>query len=208
MKGLYVIIDPEHCAGRDPRWVCEQALGGGAVLVQLRDKRLADGALLALARELRALCHAAGVPFWLNDRPDLALLCEADGLHLGQDDLPPGEARRVVGELALGLSTHSPAQVQSARGQGLSLIGFGPVFDTRSKLRPDPAVGLAGLAAACALVPELAVVAIGGISLANAAQLAESGARYAAVISAVCGADDPCLATRELSAALTGHRAG
>lgn len=205
MKGLYVIIDPEHCRARDPRLVCEQALAGGAALIQLRDKFHGDAAKLALARELRALCRSAGVPFWLNDRADLALLCEADGLHLGQDDLPLPEARRVVGAMALGLSTHSHAQVQRARNLGqLALIGFGPVFDTQSKLRPDPTVGLAGLTQACALAAELPVVAIGGIGLDNAAQLRATGASYAAVISAVCGADDPQRATRELSAVLRG----
>src|SRR4051812_25359663 len=111
MTGLYVIIDPEHCRERDPRWLCEQALAGGAALIQLRDKRLNDAAKLLLARELRALCREACVPFWLNDRADLALLCEADGLHLGQDDLCASDARRVVGDMALGLSTHSPSQV-------------------------------------------------------------------------------------------------
>jgi thiamine-phosphate pyrophosphorylase len=203
MTALYVIIDPEHCRGRDARSVCEQALAGGAALIQLRDKRLADAAKLELARELRALCRAASVPFWLNDRADLALLCEADGLHLGQDDLSTSDARRVVGKMALGLSTHSPSQVRAARAlQQLALIGFGPVFDTQSKLRPDPTVGLAGLSEACTLAGELPVVAIGGISLANAALLAATGARYAAVISAVCGADDPQRAARELSSAL------
>ena len=204
MKGVYVIIDPEHCAGRDPRWVCAQALRGGAVLLQLRAKQLADAAHLTLGRELRAQCWAAGVPFWLNDRADLAVLCDADGLHLGQDDLPVAEARRVAGGLALGLSTHSAAQVEAARGQALGLIGFGPVFDTQSKLRPDPTVGLAALGTACDLAGTLPVVAIGGITVQNAARLRETGARYAAVIGAVCKADDPCAATRALHDALLG----
>lgn len=202
MKGLYVIIDPEHCRGRDPRLICRQALEGGAALIQLRAKRLSDGALLALARELGSLCRDHGVPFWLNDRLDIALLARAEGLHLGQDDLPPQEARLLSPRLSLGLSTHSLEQVEAALTQPLQLIGFGPVFDTRSKDRPSPSVGVDQLAAACRAAPGLEVVAIGGIQLHHARAIAHSGAAYAAVISAVCGADDPEGATRALRDAL------
>jgi thiamine-phosphate pyrophosphorylase len=204
MKGLYVIVDPEHCRGRDPRQICQQALEGGAALIQLRAKQLSDAALLVLARELATICRASRVPFWLNDRLDIALLADADGLHLGQDDLPAAEARRLAPELALGLSTHSLEQVEAARAQPLRLIGFGPIFDTRSKERPSPTVGLAQLTAACRAAPALDVVAIGGIQLDQAHAIAQSGAAYAAVISAVCGADDPRAATRALRDALLG----
>jgi thiamine-phosphate pyrophosphorylase len=202
MKGVYVIIDPEHCRGRDPALVCQQALEGGAALIQLRAKRLPDVALLALARALRARCQAYGVPFWLNDRLDIACLAQADGLHLGQDDLPPREAQTLAPGLALGLSTHSPEQVERARREPVRMIGFGPVFATTSKERPSPSVGVEQLAAACRAAPELEVVAIGGIQLAHAAEIAGSGAAYAAVISAVCGASDPRAATRDLRDAL------
>ncbi|HEX6240708.1 MAG TPA: thiamine phosphate synthase [Polyangiales bacterium] len=202
MKGLYVIIDPEHCRGRDPRLVCRQALEGGAALIQLRAKRLTDTALLGLARELAALCADHGVSFWLNDRLDIALLARANGLHLGQDDLRPADVRQLAANLALGLSTHSLEQVEAARAQPVSLIGFGPVFETSSKERPSPRVGLLQLAAACRAAPELDLVAIGGIQLQHARDIARSGAAYAAVISAVCGADDPRAAARALSDAL------
>jgi thiamine-phosphate pyrophosphorylase len=204
MKGLYVIIDPEHCAGRDPRWVCAQALAGGAALIQLRAKQLSDAALLTLARELGAACRAHHVPFWLNDRLDLALLAGADGLHLGQDDIAPSEARGLAPHLALGLSTHSLEQAECALSLPVQMIGFGPVFDTTSKQRPSPTVGLEALARVCRSLPTLDVVAIGGIQLASAAAVARTGAAYAAVISAVCAAPDPEAATRALCEALRG----
>ena len=202
MKGLYVILDPEHCQRRDPLFVCEQALEGGAALLQLRAKQLTDAALLALARAVRTRCHAHGVPFWLNDRLDIACLAQADGLHLGQDDLPPHEVRAFAPALALGLSTHSRQQVERARTEPVRMIGFGPIFPTTSKERPSPTVGLSELATICRATPELEVVAIGGIQLAHAADIARSGATYAAVISAVCAAPDPKAATRALHEAL------
>jgi thiamine-phosphate pyrophosphorylase len=202
MKGLYVIVDPEHCRGRDPGTVAEQALRGGAAVLQLRAKHMTDAAKLALARDLRARCTRHGAAFWVNDRLDIALLAEADGLHLGQDDLPPSEARKLAPRLLLALSTHSPEQARAALAQGVRLVGFGPIFTTHSKERPAPSVGLAGLRAVCAAHPELDVIAIGGIQPAHAAEIAAAGASYAAVISAVCGAPDPEAAARELSSAL------
>jgi thiamine-phosphate pyrophosphorylase len=201
MKGLYVIVDPEHCAGRDPLWVAEQALAGGCAALQLRAKTLPDGVRLRLARSLKQRCAAAGVPFWMNDRLDIALLCDADGLHLGQDDLPVSEARRLWGTRPLGLSTHTLPQVSTAHISAVDVIGFGPIFGTRSKLNPDPAVGLTGLREACARVPR-PIVAIGGITLDHAADIRKAGAAYAAVISAVCSAPDPARAARELHGAL------
>src|SRR5688572_22530929 len=138
MRGLYVIVDPEQCGVRDALWVAEQALAGGCAVVQLRAKNLADGARLALARSIRTRCREHGVPFWMNDRLDLALLVEADGLHLGQDDLPVDEVRKLWGARPVGVSTHSLAQALAAEQAGADVIGFGPVFETQSKLNPDP----------------------------------------------------------------------
>jgi thiamine-phosphate pyrophosphorylase len=204
MRGLYVIIDPEFCLGRDPRWVAEQALRGGCAALQLRAKAMPDHARLALATELAAASRAQGVPFWINDRADLALLVGADGLHLGQDDLPISAARRLVGTMLIGRSTHSLAQAQAAVAEGADLLGFGPIFTTTSKQNPDPEVGLLGLRAVTAAVAK-PVVAIGGIGLEHAAELAHTGAAYAAVISAVCGAQDPQAAARALHTALLAH---
>lgn len=201
MSALYVIVDPEHCAGRDPLWVAEQALLGGTAVLQLRSKLQSDRERLALARALRVLTRAHGVPLWINDRLDLALLCEADGLHLGQTDFPLAEVRKLSGDMALGLSTHSLAQAEAAVRDGADLLGFGPVFPTQSKLNPDPEVGLAGLEAVLHRV-QRPLVAIGGINLGNIAQVAKLNPAYVAVISAVCGAESPQDAARALVKAL------
>jgi thiamine-phosphate pyrophosphorylase len=209
MTRLYVIVDPEHCAGRPPLWIAEQALEAGAAALQLRAKRLKDGALLAMARGLSERCRDACVPFWMNDRADVALLCGAQGVHVGQDDLPPAALRGLLhAGIRIGLSTHDSAQARAARAQGADLIGFGPVFDTRSKAHAAPRVGLDALREVCASA-ELPVVAIGGIALENAAEVAACGPAYAAVISAVCAAGDPRNAAASLAAALAqGFNAG
>ncbi|HEY6879436.1 MAG TPA: thiamine phosphate synthase [Polyangiales bacterium] len=200
MKGLYAIIDPDHCAGRDPRWVGEQVLEGGCAALQLRAKSGSDRAQLALARALAQRCREKGVPFWINDRLDLGLLVEADGVHLGQDDIPLEEARRIYRGL-LGTSTHDLAQARAAVEAGADVIGFGPVFPTHSKRNPDPVVGVRGLAEVCMAV-KVPVIAIGGIDLAHARDVVISGASYAAAIGALCMADDPQHAARELHHAL------
>jgi thiamine-phosphate pyrophosphorylase len=155
-----------------------------------------DRATLALARALSAKCRAARVPFVMNDRLDLALLADADGLHLGQDDLPIAEARRFF-RGPIGVSTHDLAQLTRAIADGADLVGFGPVFATSTKKNPDPVVGLDGLAAACraATVP---VVAIGGIDRERARACFGVGAALVAAIGATCAADDPEAAARAL----------
>jgi thiamine-phosphate pyrophosphorylase len=200
-RGLYAIVDPEHCAGRDPRAVAEAILAGGCAVLQLRDKR-APSARAALAHELRALARAAGVPFVINDDLELALELGADGVHLGQGDLPVEQARARAGaSLLIGLSTHDLTQARGAQARGADLIGFGPVFATATKLNPDPVVGVDGLRAVRAASP-LPVVAIGGVNLTNVAQVRAVGCSLAAVISAVCAASDPQAAAAVLHLAL------
>jgi thiamine-phosphate pyrophosphorylase len=203
MRGLYVIIDPEHCV-LAPLAVAEAALRGGAAALQLRAKRLSDAEVLVLAEPLLRLCRASRVPFFVNDRVALAVQLGADGVHVGQDDQPIEAVRALAGaRLRVGVSTHSLVQALDAELRGADLIGFGPVFTTASKANPDPVVGLAGLAEACARVA-IPVVAIGGVSEANAAEVASAGAAFAAVISAVCRAGDPERAARRLCERLAG----
>lgn len=202
-RGLYAIVDPTATRGRDPEVIAAAVLAGGCARLQLRMKDGGDAARLALAARLRARCAAAGVPFVVNDRPDLAVLTDADGLHLGQGDLPVDAARRIAGAREIGLSTHDAAQAREAVRAGADLVAFGPVFPTTSKQDPDPVVGVDGLAAICAAV-DRPVVAIGGITLARAPAVRDAGAAFGAVISAICAADDPEAAARALHRALGG----
>jgi thiamine-phosphate diphosphorylase len=202
LRGLYAILDPDFCRGRDPLAVADAILAGGCAVLQLRQKRVPATALQALAQALRELTTRAGVPFVVNDHVELAAQVQADGVHLGQGDCPVAKARTRLGpEVAIGVSTHDLAQLRRAHAQGADLVGYGPVFATSSKQNPDPVVGLGGLRAACAAVP-LPVVAIGGLTLENASQVAAAGAPMAAAISAVCGAADPRAAADALHAAL------
>ena len=203
-RGLYAIVDPACCRGRDPEDVAAAILDGGCAVLQLRAKGLSDRALLGLSRRIAARARAAGVPFVVNDRADLAALVSASGLHLGQDDLPIAEARRVVGPaVVLGRSTHVRAQARVAIEEGADILAFGPVFETTSKARPDPVVGLDELAEVCRMSGR-PVVAIGGVTAARASAIVRAGARWGAAISAICGADDPREAARALHAALGG----
>lgn len=203
--GLYAIIDPDHCEGRDPIALASAVLAGGCGVLQLRSKTLSDASCLVLARALRQECGRARVPFVVNDRADLAVLSGADGVHLGQDDLPLAGARRIVGAtVALGLSTHDQAQAQAAVAAGADLIGFGPVFETQTKDKPDPVVGLSGLEALARVNP-LPIVAIGGITIERAREAVAAGAQMVAVISALAKAADPEQAARALHLAAGGH---
>lgn len=206
-RGLYAIVDPERCAGRDPIEVAAAILRGGCAVLQLRAKRASDRERLVMMRALRERAHAHGVAFVVNDRPDLAVLAGADGLHLGQDDVGIAEARRIVGAMPIGRSTHDLAQARAAIAEGADLIGFGPVFATSSKESPDPVVGLERLAevARIATVP---VVAIGGITEARAAAMRARGATLGACIAALGEADDPERVARALHRALGGASGG
>jgi thiamine-phosphate pyrophosphorylase len=198
-RGHYAIVDPEHAPGG----VLETAraiLAGGCAVLQLRFKGSDDAEHLRLARALKGLAAEAGVPFVVNDRVDIALLAEADGLHLGQDDLPVAEARKLF-DGPIGLSTHDLDQARDAVRLGADLIGFGPVFTTSSKEKPDPVVGLDGLGAVCAELG-LPVVAIGGLTPERAAQAHRAGAPLVAAIGAVS------LAADVRAAAEAMHRAG
>jgi thiamine-phosphate pyrophosphorylase len=179
---LYAIIDAEVADG--PLALTFQALNAGCAIVQLRAKRLDDMAFLEVAKRVRSACTHAGVPFVVNDRADIARLVRADGLHLGQDDLLIEDARRVVGDMQIGLSTHTLEQAERADAEGADLIAFGPVFETKTKEHPDPVVGLRTLEKVCRTVSR-PVVAIGGITPENAGETLEAGARYVAVISAL-----------------------
>lgn len=206
-RGLYAIVDPEHCGGRDPLEVVGAILRGGCALLQVRAKRGSDRERLALLRAARARAREAGVPFVVNDRPDLAVLVEADELHLGQDDLAIADARRIVGAMPIGRSTHDLAQARAALAEGADRIAIGPVFATSSKERPDPVVGLEGLAQVVRAVG-VPVIAIGGLDRERAASVRAAGAALGACIGALGSAADVEGAARALHRALGGEERG
>lgn len=175
----------------------EAAVRGGVDLVQLREKALADGALLSVLEEARAFTRRLGVPLVVNDRPDLAVLVGADYVHVGQDDLPPAAARRFG--LPVGLSTHSPAELDRAEAD---YIGVGPVYATPTK-EGRPAVGLE-LVRHAAERARMPWFAIGGIDTGNVTDVVGAGATRIAVVRAIGDADDPEQAARALRLALPG----
>ena len=181
------------------------AVRGGADIVQLRHKTLARGELLNLARRIRTITADAGVLFFVNDHVDIALLSEADGVHLGPDDLTIVSARRVAGDrLLIGASASSPEAARAAIADGADYLGSGPAFATPIKTEKkviDPK-GVAFIAAAVG--PAVPVFAIGGIDETNVGQLIAAGLRRACVIRAVADAADPEEATRRLRAMLIG----
>jgi thiamine-phosphate diphosphorylase len=199
IRGLYVIIDQEACR-QPPIEVARLAIEGGANVVQWRDKQRDKGDQLAEARALAELCESAGVPLIVNDHADLALACGAAGVHLGQHDLPIDAVRPIVGDaMMIGVSTNNIGEARAAEHAGADYVAVGAIYATPSKSNTRPA-DLDRIRAARAAV-RLPVVAIGGINASNIRDVIDAGASAAAVISAVCGADDPREAARELAAA-------
>ncbi len=202
--GLHVLVDDDPRWSLDPVEQARGALAGGAPVIQLRTKHATDREAVALGREIRKHTRAGSAHFVMNDRFDLALACEADAVHLGQDDLAPGdlpaEARAT---LAVGRSTHDLGQAKRALEEGIDYLAYGPLFGTTSKDSPYSARGLEALREIAALAGALPVVAIGGIDSQNLDAVLAAGARGVAVISAIAGAADPEAAAR----ALTSHEA-
>ncbi|HVF56593.1 MAG TPA: thiamine phosphate synthase [Pyrinomonadaceae bacterium] len=170
---------------------------GGARVVQLREKHLSPREFYDEAKDALVVARAAGVRLIINDRADIALALRADGVHLGQDDLGPAAARRLLGEDAIiGFSTHNVEQAREAARLPVSYVAIGPVFATSTKENPDPVVGLDGLRRVRDVTAPLPLVAIGGISPANARQALEAGADAIAIVGALLAFADPAEITR------------
>ena len=202
---LYVVLDRTASAGRDLEVILDATLAGGCRMIQLREKEWPSGRLLPLAERMRDRCRRAGATFIVNDRVDLALAVDADGVHLGQDDLPPRAARPLLRPgMVLGRSTHSVGQAREAQVEGADYIAVGSMFPTRTK----PDFQLVGPELIRAIRPETRspLVGIGGVTRENVAEVIRAGADGVAVISAVCGAPDPAAATREFLAAIRAAR--
>ena len=179
------------------------ALAGGVDMVQLRDKSASDDELVRAAAVFRRLCDEHGALFWLNDRPDLVAACGADGVHVGQDDMPAWEARALAGaEVLVGVSTHSPAQLDNAlRTDDADQLSVGPVWATPTK-EGRPAAGLDYVRHAARVAGKRPWFAIGGIDLGNVREVTAAGASRLVVVRAIRDAADPRAAAAELRAAL------
>lgn len=184
-------------------WTITEAASGGVQVFQLREKSLPDRELLERARNVRRWTREAGTLLIVNDRPDVARLVEADGVHLGQDDMPVSAARRIVGPDALiGVSTHTPEQVRRAVLDGADYLGVGPTFPSQTKSFDHyPGLDFVRFAAAETSLPTFA---LGGINLANARQVLEAGAKRVAVSAAIAQADNPAAVARQFRSALNG----
>ena len=197
---LYLVTDPDLLGGRPLGDVVRDAVDGGATLVQVREKRGSSRRYLEELLPVRTLLRERGVPLFVNDRIDIALAVEADGVHLGQSDLPLAAARRIsAGRLLIGISCESVEDAVAAERGGADYVSVSPVFATPTKTDTAPALGLDGVGAVRAAV-RLPVVAIGGINRANAAAVIRAGADGVCVISAILSAPDPRRAAAELRA--------
>jgi len=199
---LYALVDPERAAGWSLPDLARRVAQGGATLVQLRDKQSGTRAMIDEARAIKAALAATRVPFIINDRVDVAFAAGADGVHVGEDDMQPADARRLLGpDAIIGLSIKTQAQAQTAPLEHLSYVAIGGVFPTTSKDNPPP-IGIDGLrnivAAVRARAPGFPIGAIAGITEANAAEVIAAGADGIAVISALSFAPDPAQAAQRL----------
>ena len=190
------------CDARPREWLAA-ALRGGVDVIQLRDKSLADADLITAAREFRAAADAAGALFVLNDRPDLVEACAADGVHVGQEDVAPAQARSAVGpDRIVGRSTHAPEQLAAAAADpDVDYLAVGPVHATPTKAG-RPAAGIAYVEHAARSAPAKPWFAIGGLDAGNVNEVLEAGARRVVVVRAIADADAPEAAARALRGAL------
>jgi len=203
---LYVITDPALSHGRSHMEVARAALEGGADAIQIRDKSSTAYNLSCVTAEIQPLVRKFGAALLVNDRVDVALVAGADGAHVGQEDLPAREARRLLPRpRLLGVSAGSKEMARRAQKEGADYIGVGPVFQTATKPGAGDPLGLDLLAEIAAAV-SIPVVAIGGINVDNVARVFEAGASGVAVISAVVSAEDVAAAARALKRLIAGAR--
>ena len=195
---LYLVTDAGLARGRSHHAIVHAAIRGGVTVVQYREKNASTRRMIEEAQALRDLCRAHGVPFIVNDRVDVALAVDADGVHVGHDDMPAPRARRLIGRSkVLGVSAENAAQARAAVADGADYIGASPIFATPTKPAAPPPMGVAGLEE-LARASTMPVVAIGGLNAANAASMIRAGAAGVAVVSAIVGAEDVERAAREL----------
>jgi thiamine-phosphate pyrophosphorylase len=203
---LYLVTDRELAAGRTLDEIVGQALAGGVTMVQLREKQISTRDRVELAVRMGKLIRPSGAALIINDRVDVALAAEADGVHLGQEDMPAEVARRLIGhQRILGVTVADTDQARQAQQDGADYLGCNAVFDTPTKENTGSPMGLEGLARLVS-VSTVPVVAIGGVRAENAAAVMATGVAGVAVVSAIVTARDPREAARELSEIVRSHR--
>lgn len=201
---LYLIVGPSHVEG-DPVPLVEAAVAGGVSIVQLRDKSSTTGGMVATARRLKAALQGTGVPLLINDRADVAVAAEADGLHIGRDDLSPMDARRIIGRnRLLGVTVKTEREAKAVDPTLVDYASIGGVFETISKNNPDPPIGMDGLRDRLAVLslqaPGLPVCAIAGIDAERAGPIIAAGTNGVCIVSAITQATDPKRAAAEIRA--------
>lgn len=203
---LYLILGEKNAPGRLVE-VVQKAVRGGADIIQYREKDLPDGRILDNARRLLEVCREHDVPLIINDRPDIALAVGADGVHVGHEDMPPGEVRSLVGDgMILGFSTHAPDEAAKAANEPVDYIGVGPCFETPTKAGRK-AAGLEYVKHAASAGIKIPFFAIGGIDNSNIDQVLAAGASRVAVVRAVAEAEDPEAAARTLKERVAAYLA-
>ena len=204
---LYLVLDPALCGTRGMAATARAAAEGGVTAVQLRHKTASTADMVAAGRALQEALAGTGVPLIVNDDVDAAIALPADGLHVGQDDLPPAEARARIGRaMVLGLSVETVEAAKAVDPAVVDYVGVGPVFATGTKPDHKPPSGFDGLARLVAASP-VPSVAIGGLKADHAAHVAAAGAAGMAVVSAICGSADPRVAARASATAFRRARA-
>ncbi len=199
---IYAITDSRLSLGRPLEEVASALLGAGVRILQYREKHLKGGEMLEECRLLRRLTSEAGACFIVNDHVDIAMLVQADGVHVGQEDLPVPEVRKLVGpDMIIGLSTHEPEQALAAKGLGADYLGVGPIFATQTKEDVVAPVGFAYLDWVAANI-DLPFVAIGGIKTHNIGDVARHGARCCCLVSELVGAPDVAASVRAVREAM------
>ncbi len=205
-SGLYVLTDGDLRPDRSAEEITRAAIAGGAATIQLRAKRYDTQTTIGIAKKLCRICRDAGVLFIVNDRVDIALASDADGVHLGPDDMLPADARRLMGPNAIiGVSVSTIEEAEPI-SQYASYLGVGAIFGTKTKLDAGDAVGTGRIKMIRSAFRNLPIVAIGGINAANIAETSFAGAEAAAVVSAVICAGNMIQATQELGTAFKNSR--
>ncbi|MCQ2959937.1 MAG: thiamine phosphate synthase [Bacteroidales bacterium] len=195
---LYLVTDRPLSLGRDIAWIVEEAVKGGVTMVQLREKDCDTREFLEVAQKLKSLLKPLGIPLLINDRIDIALAVDADGVHIGQSDMPYEIARKLLGpDKIIGLSVENMHDIEEANKLDVDYVGVSPIYSTATKTDTAQPFGLEGLRKAVALSVH-PTVAIGGMNTKTAYDVIKTGTNGIAVVSGICSADSPCEASKEL----------